>query len=150
MSRDENGNLKVKLESALTRTEALMKNAAEACRRNPEVVKAAAKRRGLAAAGGSCVIDAGDDPNETTPEFNACLTRAVAEDLAKKEKEANKSMRMLEVVGDRARNYTCVDPKMETTNTSLSTVTWKDPVGNVSYDAKVIQVCGDLPAGVSR
>ncbi|CAN0036545.1 unnamed protein product, partial [Hapterophycus canaliculatus] len=72
-----------------------------------------------------------------SPEFAECLTKAVAEDLAKKEREANKSMRMLEVVGDRARNYTCADPEMETTNTSLSTVSWKDPEGGLTYDAQV-------------
>lgn len=125
------------LESALTRTEALMASATETCRQSPEVMKAVTRRRGLAAAEGSCVIGAAGDPNEMTPEFSACLTRVVAEDLAKKEKEANKNMRMLEVVGDRARNYTCVDPEMETTNSSLSTMTWVDPEGGLSYHAKV-------------
>lgn len=74
---------------------------------------------------------------QMSPEFAECLTKAVAGDLAKKESEANKSMRMLEVVGDRARNYTCADPDMETTNTSLSTVSWKDPEGGLTYDAQV-------------
>lgn len=72
-----------------------------------------------------------------SPEFSECLTKAIAEDLAKKESEANKSMRMLEIVGDRARNYTCADPKMETSNTSLSNITWTDPEGGLAYNAQV-------------
>lgn len=72
-----------------------------------------------------------------SPEFSECLTKAIAEDLAKKESEANKSMRMLELVGDRARNYTCADPEMETTNTSLSKMNWLDPEGGLTYNAQV-------------
>lgn len=72
-----------------------------------------------------------------SPEFSECLTKAIAEDLAKKESEANKSIRMLEMVGDRARNYTCADPEMETTNTSLSKINWLDPAGGVTYNAQV-------------
>lgn len=72
-----------------------------------------------------------------SPEFSECLTKAIAEDLAKKESEANKSMRMLEMVGDRARNYTCADPEMDTTNTSLSKISWLDPEGGITYNAQV-------------
>ncbi|CAN0591452.1 unnamed protein product, partial [Laminaria digitata] len=137
ISRDADGKLKVELESALTRTAKLMETASEKCRSSPAVLKASAKQRGLAAAEGSCLISAAQDPNETSPEFTECLTKAVAEDLAKKEGEANKSMRMLEIVGDRARNYTCVDPEMETTNTSLSKKDWLDPVTGTTYHAQV-------------
>lgn len=72
-----------------------------------------------------------------SPEFSECLTKAIAGDLAKKESEANKSMRMLEMVGDRARNYTCADPEMDTTNTSLSKMSWVDPEGGGTYNAQV-------------
>ena len=72
-----------------------------------------------------------------TPEFSECLTKAIAGDLAKKESEANKSMRMLEMVGDRARNYTCADPEMETSNTTLPDISWTDPEGGITYNAKV-------------
>eukprot|EP00903_Cladosiphon_okamuranus_P010152 g9613.t1 len=139
VDRDENGNLVHTMESALTRTGRLMEAASKKCREDPEVVKAAAKLKGLAAAEGSCTISsASDSPQDyMSPEFSECLTKAIAEDLAKKESEANKSMRMLEVVGDRARNYTCADPEMDTTNTSLSKMNWLDPEGGLTYNAQV-------------
>lgn len=111
------------------------------------MVKAATKRKGLAAAEGSCVAGGGaggggaggadEDPFEALPEFTECLTKAIAEDLAKKEGEANKSMRMLELVGDRARNYTCADPEMQTSNSSLTKINWNDPEGGLTYNAEV-------------
>lgn len=136
MTRHENGELVTTLESALTRTATLMEEASDKCRKDPTVVKATAKRKGLAAAEGSCVVGMSGDPNEMTPEFVECLTKAVAQDLANKEGEATKSMRMLELVGDRARNYTCADPAMETSNATLPSVTWQDPEGQM-YKAKV-------------
>lgn len=82
-------------------------------------------------------------PPQMIPEFAECLTKAIAQDLAKKETEANKSMRMLEVVGDRARNYTCADPEMETTNSTLPSVKWQDPEGGLTYSAQVRGRGGD-------
>lgn len=140
MTRAENGELKTDLESALTRTSELMSTASEKCRQSPAVTKAAAKRRGLAAAEGSCAVGSEDSngADEMSAEFAECLTKAIAEDLAKKESESNKSMRMLEIVGDVARNYTCVDPDMQTTNTSLSATSWKDPQeSGKTYNAQV-------------
>ncbi|CBN78889.1 conserved unknown protein [Ectocarpus siliculosus] len=137
VSRDAKGNLVHVAESAMTRTTRLMETASKVCRRSPEVVKATAKRKGLAAAEGSCTIAGAQGEDEMIPEFAECLTKAIAQDLAKKETEANKSMRMLEVVGDRARNYTCADPEMETTNSSLPSVKWQDPEGGLTYNAQV-------------
>lgn len=136
ITRDADGNLVTTLGSALTRTATLLEKASTACRNDPGVKKAAARRKGLAAAEGSCLIGSGN-PDDMSPEFKECLTKAVATDLAKKESEANKNMRMLELVGDRARNYTCADPEMETTNVTLSTMNWKDPEGDITYQAKV-------------
>lgn len=63
VDRDENGNLVHTMESALTRTGRLMDAASKKCRESPEVVKAAAKLKGLAAAEGSCTIaSAADSP----------------------------------------------------------------------------------------
>lgn len=56
VSRDETGNLKHTMESALTRTGRLMDAASKKCRESPEVVKAIAKKKGLAALEGSCTI----------------------------------------------------------------------------------------------
>ena len=44
------------MESALTRTGRLMEAASKKCRESPEVVKAIAKKKGLAALEGSCTI----------------------------------------------------------------------------------------------
>ncbi|CAN0012061.1 unnamed protein product [Pylaiella littoralis] len=138
VSRQLTGNLVHKAESALTRTSQLMADASKKCLKSPEVVKAAAKRKGLAAAEGSCTIKRdGSAEDEMSPEFSECLTKAVAENLAKKEGESNKNMRMLQQVGDRTRNYTCADPEMETSNTTLPAVSWKDPEGGLTYTAKV-------------
>ncbi|CAN0286318.1 unnamed protein product, partial [Ectocarpus fasciculatus] len=137
ISRDANGNLVHVAESAMTRTSRLMETASQKCRQSPEVMKATAKRKGLAAAEGSCTIAGAQGTDEMIPEFAECLTKAIAQDLAKKETEANKSMRMLEVVGDRARNYTCADPEMLTTNSSLPNVKWQDPEGGLTYSAQV-------------
>lgn len=49
------------MESALTRTGKLMDAASKKCRESPEVVKAAAKLKGLAAAEGSCSIASATD-----------------------------------------------------------------------------------------
>lgn len=138
ITRDLDGNLVTTLESALTRTANLMTTASEACKNSPEVKRAALRRKGLAAAGlrDSCSASGDDGGDEMSPEFMECLTKAIAGDLAKKETEANKSMRMLEHVGDRARNYTCADPLMETTNTSLKSIDWLNPEGGKTYKAQ--------------
>lgn len=134
VTRDMNEDLVVTLESALTRTAALMEAASQTCRESPEVKRALVRRKGLAAAAGaSCPAESDEMPAE----FMECLTKSIAGDLAKKESEANKSMRMLEQVGDRARNYTCADPKMETSNTSLKETVWVDPIGGKSYNSEV-------------
>ncbi|CAM9797051.1 unnamed protein product, partial [Choristocarpus tenellus] len=130
------GELLVTYESALTRTKTLMDQAVVACSKS--ILGSHAVYDSTTAESGSCALE---EKTETSPEFLACLTKAMASDLATKEKEADKTLRMLEVVGDRARNYTCADPKMETTNTSLRSFKWNYAGGKGwaggSYDVKV-------------
>lgn len=84
------------------------------------------------------------DVGGTSPEFMDCLTEAISEDMAKKEGEANFNMRVLQQVGDRARNYTCSDPSMETTQNSIREFAWRDAEEDESYNTKV---CFSLGSG---
>ena len=135
--RDDGGVLQVEFESALTRAAKLVATASEGCRSNPAVLEAFDKQRALDRGGSSCFVTVPEDPNGVSAEFTDCLTRMVASDLAMKAVEDIKNMRMLAIVGDRARKYTCADPDMKTSNTSLDEQDWLDPVSGTTYHAQV-------------
>jgi hypothetical protein len=51
----------------------------------------------------------------------ACGHTCVVQD-----RELSKQRRMMDVVGDHLRNYTCADPEMNTTKPALRTFEWED------------------------
>ncbi|KAG5184989.1 hypothetical protein JKP88DRAFT_348401 [Tribonema minus] len=53
-----------------------------------------------------------------------CISDIMAKQVAPLDKELSKQYKMMNEVGERVRNYTCIDPKMETTEPPLRTTKW--------------------------
>lgn len=139
--RSKHDELEVEVEDVLTRTADLVEDVAEDCMEDPLVQESLLRQDALLAAhNDSCPAeeeDLGVEAGGTSPEFVECLSDAIAEDVAKKEAEATFNIRVLRQVGDRARNYTCNDPSMETTKNTLREFAWLDAEEGKSYNTKV-------------
>lgn len=71
----------------------------------------------------------------------ACLSNHITTTYtAPKERAATKSRKMLELVSDRSRNYTCADPLMETTATPSRTFSYGDSKASVFLEDKSAQI----------
>lgn len=107
VGRADNGTLTMKKMNSLTRTMDLMDEARKKCM--PVCTAKTCPNEGSVAA---------------TPEFLTCVGNEVAKKHANVERDLSRTLKLLEEVGDRARNYTCIDPNMTTTNDTVRTFKW--------------------------
>ncbi|CAM9640855.1 unnamed protein product, partial [Phaeothamnion confervicola] len=60
----------------------------------------------------------------SSPEFQACVANEVAIVHANVERDLSRTLKLLEEVGDRSRNYTCADVNMTTTEETVREYKW--------------------------
>eukprot|EP00611_Tribonema_gayanum_P020701 TRINITY_DN3832_c0_g2_i2.p1 TRINITY_DN3832_c0_g2~~TRINITY_DN3832_c0_g2_i2.p1 ORF type:complete len:453 (-),score=156.53 TRINITY_DN3832_c0_g2_i2:705-2063(-) len=102
-SNPYDGSLELHQTNSFKKVGASMEAAAEACKRKH-------KRKNAEA-----LLD---------KELLDCMSNMLATEVAPKDHELAKQRKMMDIVGDRLRNYTCVDPQMKTTEKPLRTITW--------------------------
>ncbi|KAG5183254.1 hypothetical protein JKP88DRAFT_261085 [Tribonema minus] len=137
-SNPYDGSLELHQTNSFKKVGASMEAAAEACKRKH-------KRKNAEALLDKELLDCMSNmlATEVAPKASHRCRKLKFIGYFEEDHELAKQRKMMDIVGDRLRNYTCVDPQMKTTEKALRTITWDGRKASVFLeepDSKIILV----------